>query len=73
MKTVKELRAALDGLDDDMEVILRITTDGGDTLHLMDIEDCSVEAGCTETEALMIDGYAEEDPEGDPQPVSRTT
>lgn len=64
MKTVGELRKALAGLDDGMEVILRITTDGGDSLHMMSIA-ATAEYGCADTPAFMIDGYAEEDPEGE--------
>lgn len=66
MKTVGELRKALAGLDDDMEVILRITTDGGDNLYMMNIESAAPEHGCADTPAFMIDGYADEDPEGEP-------
>lgn len=63
MKTVGELRKALEGLDDSMEVILSIITDAGDSLLSMSITNCSVECGCTEVDVFVI--YADDDPEGE--------
>jgi hypothetical protein len=56
---VRELRAALVGVDDDMEVILR-TADEPDcgewSLIVCGVEHAGPDAGCTEREAFVLDG-----------------
>lgn len=54
--TVKELRAALAGLDGSMEVVLRVRMHDGDDLAIGGLESVSVDAGCTDHDACVLDG-----------------
>lgn len=54
--TVGELRQALSSLDGQMEVVLRLQKNDGDDLDVVGLESVSVDAGCTDHEACVLDG-----------------
>jgi hypothetical protein len=58
--TVFELRNCLAPMEPDLEVILRVSYDDGDGLALGSVEKVAVDAGCTDTDACVIDGGPEE-------------
>jgi hypothetical protein len=61
--TVGVLRAALrrPDLRDDMEVILRVTSDDGERTEVSGLHALAVDPGCTEVDALVLDGFVDED------------
>lgn len=68
--TVGELRAAMTRLEytygvaevADLEVILRATNHETDDVIVCGITSIGIESGCTEVDALMIDGSTEMEP-----------
>lgn len=57
--TVAFLRAALVDVDPDLEVILRVADDEGLT-YLGTLTSANVDAGCTDTPAMLLDGAVDE-------------
>lgn len=55
--TVGQLRQALEGVDDRLEVVVRFDTDK--ELHVGGAITVALEHGCCETPSLMIDANAE--------------
>lgn len=64
--TVRELREALarPGVEDEMGVILRVTSEDGVRTDVCGLHGLTVDAGCTEVEAVVLDGDVDDD-EGD--------
>lgn len=59
---VGDLRRAIVSVLDDREIIIRVSTDGGDGQVMASLRSASAEFGCTDTEALMLDGEQDDLP-----------
>lgn len=56
IKTVGDLRKAIDGVDDDMRVLLRVENEDDGTQMMCAPSKAKPDAGCSELEAFLIDG-----------------
>jgi len=54
--TVGDLRKAIEGVDDAMEIILRVTDEDGAGQYMCCPSSAMPDAGCGEIEAFIIDG-----------------